>query len=101
MQTGYLLEHTQLEAGELIKLQGVKTKIVTPYFYIRDVDSTECVPPSTSVEPKEIAFFNTDEDICEDATINNYNDVNKVNVQVYDTESGAGVQCDELLEGAK
>ena len=58
-----LLHCTKSEADDLIKPQGVRSKIAVPDSYVEDSTNAEFIAPASSVAPEEIVLGSVDLDI--------------------------------------
>lgn len=74
----------RLEADNLIKCQGVKSKIITPDSCEEDDISTEFIAPATSAWLEEVVSENVDLNIHDDTIASEPNDQN--NLAVHEDE---------------
>ena len=68
VRTSYSLHCVKYEADDLIKPQGVNSKIVAPDSLVEESVKEELMVPASSFYPEEIVLVNINLDICDEET---------------------------------
>lgn len=97
IRTGCLLHYTKSHADDLIKPQGVKSKIVMPDSHEEDIASTEFTAPVTIVEPEEKVVGNINLNIHHDTVVSDSNDNNELTL-CEDEDADVDFYCEDILE---
>ena len=98
VRTCCLSHCTKSEVVDLIKPQGVKSKIVAPDSYVEDSANAELIVPASSVAPEEIVLGNIDVDIYDEETAVSVSTYNNESALHEEKEADPGFHCDEDLE---
>ena len=98
VRTGSLLHWTKSEADDLIKPQGVKSKIIVPDNYVEDEEIGEFTAPSASVAPQEENMGNVATDIVEDSVADIADNTNDLIACEDDNEADPELRCEEVME---
>ena len=100
VRTGSLLQYTKSEADDLIKPQGVRTKIVIPDSCAEETVTAEFAAPSVTVTPEEKILGNVDANIIEETAGDNNDDENDLTIYEDDNDADPKQGCEEQIEDA-
>ena len=100
VRTGSLLQHTKSEADDLIKPQGVRTKIVIPDSCAEETVTAEFTAPSVTVTPEEEILGNLDANIIEETAGDNNDAENDLTIYEDNNDADPELGCEEQIEDA-
>ena len=98
VRTGSLLHWTKSESDDLIKLQGVKSKIIAPDACVEDEQTGQFVEPTESVTPQEELMGNVSTDIIDDTVAGIADNINQLTICEDENEADPELRCEEVME---